>query len=547
MLATLRIRNLAIVEELEVSFGPGLNVVTGETGAGKSILVDALQLVLGGRASPELVRTGAERAEVEALFDLRRLPETRARLGPEVAPEGELVLRRVIESGGRSRAYVDGRLATAGELARLAVGLCDISSQHEHHSLVDPACHLGYLDAYAGLGSDGEAMRGAWAALGQAQADADALRAALQEQRGDFVRFQLDELDKARHLDLDEAEVSRLRNVEALAGIVGRAEARLYAGDGAACGALARVGADLDAALRLDPTLGTLGERLQAARAELDDVAAELGRYHRGLRADPERLARLEEGAHELRRLRRRHGDDLEAARVRLRGELASMEGAGERLAELEAGIEALLREVERRSGVLSERRRGAARQLAEAMTGELASLGMGEARVAVEVAEAGPGPRGADRVEFLIATNRGEDPRPLRRVASGGELSRALLAVKRVLAALGPVGMYVFDEVDSGVGGAVAEGIGRKLRDVAAHHQVVCITHLPQIAAWGDHHFHVRKQVVDDRTRSSVHELAGDARVEELARMLGGTRVGDAARAAARELIRDASRLHAG
>lgn len=542
MLATLRIRSLAIVEELEVSFGGGLNVVTGETGAGKSILVDALQLVLGGRASPELVRTGAERAEVEAVFDLRDEPTARERLGPELAPDGELVLRRVVEVGGRSRAYVDGRLSTAGELARLAAGLCDISSQHEHHSLVDPAGHLGYLDAYAGLGADVERMRRAWEAARAARAEVESLRAALTDGRADFLRFQVEELERVRALDVDEAEIARLRNVGALVGVVGRAEARLYAGEGAVCGALARVVTDLEGAARLDPSLTPLCERLGAARAELDDLAADLGRYTRGLHADPDRLARLEEAAHEVKRLRRRHGDDLEAARARLAGELAALVDIDDRLAEAEARIEAASREVEAHAARLSRRRREEAARLAAAITAELASLGMGEARIDVAVADAGAGPRGGDRVEFLIATNRGEEPRPLRRVASGGELSRALLAVKRVLAAIGPVGMYVFDEVDTGVGGAVAEGIGRKLRDVAAFHQVVCITHLPQIAAWGSHHFHVRKEVAEGRTRSSVRELSPEARVEELARMLGGVRVGEAARAAARELLAQAA-----
>lgn len=539
MLTLLRIRQLAIVDELEVPFGEGLNVVTGETGAGKSILVDALQLVMGARARPELVRAGAERAEVEALFDLRRAPSVRARLGPDVAPDGELVLRRVVEAEGRTRVYIDGRLGTVSELGRLAAGLCDISSQHEHHSLVDPGTHLGYLDAYAGLGADAEQMRGRWEALTEALARVEALRAALREDRADWLRFQLAELEKVRGLEVDEAEILRLRNVDQLAATLGRAESRLYAADGAVCGALGRVEVDVESAARLDPALGPQVERLAAARAELEDVATELGRYLRNLRADPGRLVELEESAHEVRRLRRKYGDDLAAARSTLEAELSGLSGAVDQLAELDERITRLRHEVERQVARLAARRRAEAQRLAGAITAELGSLGMGEARVAVDVAEAGVGPRGGDKVEFLIATNRGEEPRPLRRVASGGELSRALLAVKRVLAALGPVGTYVFDEVDTGVGGAVAEGIGRKLWDVSRHHQVVCVTHLPQIAAWGDQHFHVRKDVVGERTVSSVRRLTDAERVEELARMLGGARVGEAARAAATELLR--------
>ena len=534
MLRCLRVRQLAIADDIELLLGDGLNIVTGETGAGKSILVDALQLVLGGRANPELVRTGAERAEVEALFELS--PGDRERLaGRDVGPE--LVLRRVVEAAGRSRAYIDGRLATAGELAEVARGLCDISSQHEHHSLVDPGSHLGYLDAYADLGALRAQMDTAWATLREAETALEALRGRLREDRADWLRFQLAELDKVDGLDVDEAELSRLRNVDALAALVQRAHARLYDDDQAASGALARVEADVASAARLDPALGSVHERLVALSTELDDIVTELGRYARGLRADPARLAALEEAQHEVRRLRRKHGDDLAGARRRIEEELAQIEGSANALADAEAAIEAARSVVARVAPALSSRRRAEARKLANAITGELASLGMGEARVDVNVADAGVGPRGADRVEFRIATNRGEEPRPLRKVASGGELSRALLAVKRVLAQMGPVGTYVFDEVDSGVGGAVAEVIGRKLQEVSRHHQVLCVTHLPQIAAWADLHLHVRKEAVGERTFSSVRSLDESATVEELARMLGGVRVSDAARAAAREL----------
>lgn len=534
MLRLLRVRQLAIADEIELELGDGLNIVTGETGAGKSILVDALQLVLGARASPELVRSGAERAEVEALFELS--PEDRERLaGREVGEE--LVLRRVVEAAGRSRAYVDGRLATVAELGEVARGLCDISSQHEHHSLVDPQGHLGYLDDFAHLGPERAQMERAWALLRDAEAAFDSLRAQLREDRADWLRFQLAELDRVAELDVDEGELSRLRNVEQLAALATRAHQRLYADDGAACATVSRALADVEAASRLDPGVEGLRERLVTVAAELDDLAAELGRYARTQRADPARLAALEEAQHELRRLRRKHGDDLAGARARLGAELGTFERAITALASAEAAIEAARAEVGRVAPRLSARRREEAERLARGITAELGSLGMGEARVNVDVSHAGLGPRGADRVEFLIATNRGEEPRPLRKVASGGELSRALLAVKRVLAATGPVGTYVFDEVDSGVGGAVGEVIGRKLFDVSRHHQVVCITHLPQIAAWGDRHLHVRKSVAGDRTVSSVHRLGEPETVEELARMLGGVRVSDAARAAAREL----------
>jgi DNA repair protein RecN (Recombination protein N) len=538
MLTHLRIRQLAIVEELEVAFGPGLNVVTGETGAGKSILVEALQLVLGSRARPEMVRSGAERAEIEAIFDVRENPALRRLLGEEVAADGELLLRRVVEASGRTRAYIDGRLSTVGELVRIGAGLCDISSQHEHHSLVDASSHLGYLDAYAGLSAEALQIRAHWESLAAARSRLSALMVRQREDRSDWLQFQITELERVQDLEVDEAEVQRLRNVHRLAALVEAAEARLHGEEGAATGRVARVAADVAAGVRLDPTLTALSERLVALSSELDDVAHELGQYRRALRADPERLERLEDAAHGLRRLRAKHGEDLRAALAGLRSDLAALAGIGNSILDVEAEVASLEAGIAALSAALSRRRRESAAALAAAITQELASLGMGEARVAVDVAEAGLGPRGADHVEFLIATNRGEDPRPLRRVASGGELSRALLAVKRVLAALGPAGMYVFDEVDTGVGGAVAQAIGQKLLDVSMYHPVVCITHLPQIAAFGASHFHVRKEVSEGRTRSLVVQLSPAERLEELARMLGGARVGAAARAAAAELL---------
>lgn len=529
MLTHLRVRNLAIIEEIEVELGPGLNVLTGETGAGKSILVTALQLVLGARGRPEVVRTGAVCAEVEALFALDP---------PDPEYGDEIVVRRVVEAEGRTRAYINGRLATAGQLAELAAGLVDISSQHEHHTLVNPATHLGYLDAYAGIGALSDRMAEAFATYREAGEALEALRASLREDRGGLLRFQLKELEGGEIEPGKEEEAERLRHAAELSRAAGSAEAVLYADDGSVCDVLSRVIGELDNARRHDPALNATFEQISGARTELEDAAHALARYQRGVRADPERLAALEEGLHEARRLRRKYGDDLVAVTAGIRRQLAELEGAADQLDSVAERRERAEAKVRALAAELTARRRAEATKLAAAITAELASLGMGEARVAVEIAEVGLGAHGADHVEFLIATNRGEDPRPLRKVASGGELSRSLLAVKRVLAALGPAGLYVFDEVDSGVGGAIAEVIGHKLADVARHHQVLCITHLPQIAAHGDTHFHVRKEAEGDRTRSYITRLTTPERVEELARMLGGVRVSDAARAAARELM---------
>lgn len=552
MLSFLRVRQLAIITELEVGFAPGLNVLTGETGAGKSILIAALQLVLGGRGKPQLVRTGADRAEVEALFDLSGDPAALDRVRELLAPGEELgtelVVRRVLESSGRSRAYVNGRLTTLAQLGVLARGLVDISSQHEHHTLVDSGTHIHYLDAFmAGQAPHRlrEEMGAAWATLSELDAAITGLRRSLAEGRGDFLRFQLAELERVLGVDGGdpEVEIARLRHADRLGASLERAEAVLWNGDRSVTSALSMVLRDLGQAAEIDPGLRGVVERVEGASAELEDAGRELGRLRRGVRADPTRLAELEEQLHERRRLARRHGDDLVKVAAGLKAEIQGLDGAEQRLLDLEADRARAWENATRIAAELSAARRAAAGTLGAAISAELASLGMGEARVDVAVAETGLGALGQDRVEYLIATNRGEPPRPLAQVASGGELSRSLLAVKRVLAAAGPVGLYVFDEVDSGVGGAIADAIGRKLVEVARHHQVLCITHLPQIAAQGKHHFHVQKAVVEEsdgevRTHSRIRRLTVDERVDEVARMLGAATVTAATRAAARELL---------
>jgi DNA repair protein RecN (Recombination protein N) len=565
VLTVLRVRNFAIIDELEVELGPGMNVLTGETGAGKSILIDALELVLGARAHPEVVRTGAEQAEVEALFDVADDPDARARVQDSGAPvEDELVLRRIVQRSGRSRAYVNGRLAAAGQLAELARGLADISSQHEHHTLVDPRSHLGYLDAFAALRPAREQVEAAYASLLRAKT----ALAAHQEQtdrrgeREDLLRFQVQEIDALGLRAGEEAELAierdRQRHAERLAQITGGAEDTLYANDDSITSQLDRIGNELEQVAAIDASLQPHAERIASCRAELEDTARELGRYARGIAVDEARLRELEERLDAISRLKRKHGGNVEAVlehRERAAAELQALDQREEIAENLQRAFE---QESERASELarkLSTARRKAANKLAQAVSKELSALAMGDARVTVEVAQ--PSGRqdelcvdgahlsasGIDRVEFLIATNRGEDPQPLHKIASGGELSRAMLALKRVLAGLGPAGLYVFDEVDAGVGGAVAEVIGRKLKEVAAHHQVICITHLPQIAVFADAHFCVRKAVEGGRTRSDIQRLSSDQQRDEIARMLGGIKVTDKTKAAAREMLRAAGR----
>jgi DNA repair protein RecN (Recombination protein N) len=567
VLLQLSVRNFVLIERLVLEFGTGFGVITGETGAGKSMLVDALTLVLGGRARPDVVRAGTDEAEVEALFEIAPDSHAAAKLDAAGIPaERELVVRRVVQaasSGGRSetrsRAYVNGRLCTAAQLGEIARDLCDIASQHESVSLTDPATHVGYLDAFGGLDEERERLAGKVEALTAVVRELDeaVARERGRAERDDFVRWQLREIDELDPRDGEETELEnergRLRHAERLQTATRGAADKLYEGEAAICDELARLSADLDAMAAIDGSLAAYARVVEAARGELADAARALARYAEGVEASPERLAEVEERAFRLQKLLRKHGPstaDLLAARAALSRELDSLAGGTERIAALEADKTRLAAEVGAAARALSRKRRDAADALADAIGAELAQLGMGRARVVVDVSPTAAasdallvdGARltrtGIDRVEFLIAPNRGEEPRPLRKIASGGELSRALLALKRVLADQGPVGTYVFDEVDAGVGGAVAEVIGRAIAEIARHRQVLCITHLPQIAALAQTHYVVGKTESKGRTHATVRRTTGAERIDEIARMIGGIKVGDAARHAAREML---------
>ncbi len=485
---------------------------------------------------------------------------------PAFGAIASLVVRRVVQatSGGdnrevRSRAYLNGRLCTAAQLAEIASDLCDIASQHESVSLTDPATHVEYLDAFAALQGAREQVGREVDALGEIVRELVVLTGdeTTRAERADFLTWQIHEIDELapeedEELDLAR-ELERLRHADRLQSITRGAAEGLYDGPTALCDALARLGADLEQGAAIDASLAPHARTLQVARSELADAARALGRYAESVEISPGRLAEIEERLFRLQKVLRKHGPttkDLRERRGALAAELESVSGTSDRVAELEAEKARRFARAEAAARALSRHRREAADTLGKAIGAELAQLGMGRAQVVVEVTPAAAsvdalcvdGARlsrtGIDHVEFLIAPNRGEEPRPLRRIASGGELSRSLLALKRVLADKGPAGTYVFDEVDSGVSGAVAEVIGRAIGDIARHRQVVCITHLPQIAALGDAHFVVDKSESGGRTRARVRRLSASERVEEVARMIGGIKVGAAARHAAAELL---------
>jgi DNA repair protein RecN (Recombination protein N) len=557
MLRTLRVRDLAIIEELELLLEPGLNVVTGETGAGKSILLQALDVALGGRPDADLVRSGAEEGVVEAQFTAVA-PAVRAVLEAAGLPTGdgddELVVRRVIARGGRSRAWVNGALGSLTVLRELAPHVLRVYGQDEHQALRRVESHRELLDAIGGLGTSLKEMRTRQQAFVDARtavAEARAEREAASE-RAELLRSQHAEIERANLVPGEEdqlgAERRRLIHAERLAQLGSQAEGEIYSGETAAVGAAGRALTALREAERLDPALEPTRKLVEAVVAELEEAGGALRRYTEDVTRDPERLERVEDRLALLARLRRKYGgtaDELIRRRDELAADLATAADGDSTLAILESEAEDAERAAREWARRLSVERRRVAHELSRSLAGELHALALENARFTVrfgEGEERAVGPDGWDEVEFFLTANTGEEARPLAKVASGGELSRIMLALKALAAADDRGASLIFDEVDTGIGGAVAEVVGRKLRQLARTRQVLCITHLPLIAAFADHHVAVAKEVREGRTISSARPLASNERVGELARMMGGARVTPEAKEHAEELLRRAA-----
>jgi len=556
MLRHLRVTNFAILSDVAIELGDGMNVLTGETGAGKSLIVEAVNLLRGGRASADIPRAGADEAVVEAIVAIPEDLASRVAGVIEGAglPRGEhdeVFIRRVIQRGGRSRTYVNGALTTLARLAELGALLIDLSGQHQHQGLVDPGRHLEILDAFAGEPALVVAMGLAWAELRRASDELVALGGDEREReaRLDYLRYQLDELDGAALRPGEDAAIdierARLASVDQLQGAARAAEELLYGGDDSARDRVAAAAREVERAARTDPGLGPITRQLGEIETLIDDAADQLRGYADKLEGDPERLAWLDERLALIRRLVRKHNgslDDVIAKAVELRRELDALAGRDARLAELaalQAGTEAAAVAA---AAAVTRSRKQAARRLEKEVGAALVELGMGSARLSVIVEPRTLGPTGADRIELMLASNKGEDLRPLVKVASGGELSRIMLALKLALRRADEVATYVFDEVDTGIGGTTAQVVGSQIRSVADHRQVLCVTHLPQIAAYADQHFHVEKTELAGRTETHVRRLNAVARKDELARMLGGHATSKA-KAHAAELLAEAAR----
>jgi DNA repair protein RecN (Recombination protein N) len=544
VLAELHIRGLGVIDEVTLEPGPGLSVLTGETGAGKTMVTVGLSLALGGRARSGMIRRGSDRASVEARFDVRGAPAA-----GDWAEDGELILARSLRTDGRTSARAGGQLAPLSTLERLGRGLVEVHGQHQTQRLLHPAAQLAFLDRFAGEAHLGvsERYRAAHRSMRDTAARLDRLdrEARDRERERDLLTYQVREIEGAGLMPgeagLLEGEASRLGNAERIGERAAQALAALT-DEGGAADALRSASAGAAEVARLDPAAAELAERLASLAEEVADAGSALRSYAEGVQADPVRLDQVRERIAAIRALERKYGDGESAVLAYLaeaRGKLEELDGAGEERDGLAAELVRLEAECERLARKLTAGRRDAAPRLTEALAAELAELGMEGASFEVRLTdEPALGPDGAERALFLFSGGSGQEPQPLGKVASGGELSRLMLACRTVLADLDEVPTLVFDEVDAGIGGRAGVAVGRRLARLARTRQVLVVTHLPQIACFADRHFRVTKE----EGTAIVEALEEAARVAELSRMLSGMPTDEAARHA-EQLLAEATR----
>jgi DNA repair protein RecN (Recombination protein N) len=562
VLRELRVRNYAVIEKLDLELPDGFVAFTGETGAGKSIIIGAMALALGARAQTEQLRSGASEIVVEARFS-GPFPAAAEKIleAAGISVGEELLLRRVVPGGGKSRAYVNDGAVALATLETLGRELVDIHGQHQHQSLLRPETHLDFLDGFAGLLEGrmeyGDLFR-EWSRL-RLEREELAAREREKEQRLDFLTFQKKEIEKAGLQAGEDGDLlSRrevLRHAERLAEAAREAGDLIYAGESGAAGAVARAAGRLKDLAAIDPSLEEIVRLLEECQIQLEEAGREVQEYHRRTEDDPEGLEAVEERLAEISRLKRKYGDSVEEILSRLReigSEIAAHEAGGERLASLEAELPVLGGEISARAARMSRLRGAARRELEKKVISELKLLNLAGSSFEVDLGrqEDGPGgveiggksyradERGVDRAEFLLTANPGEPLKPLVKIASGGELSRVMLAIKTVLADVDRIPTLIFDEVDIGIGGRVARLVGERLRNISSGRQVLCVTHLPQIASLANSHYNISKSSRGGRTFVAVEALDDGARTEEIARMLGGRAVTDATRRHADELL---------
>jgi DNA repair protein RecN (Recombination protein N) len=563
MLQELSIRNFAIIDDLKISFSGGLTVLSGETGAGKSIIINAVNLLLGSRATAKLVRTGCDSAELEALFQIKGQPEIiRMMKENEYDPEEGLLIRRIISKTDRHRIYINGRLATIQILNTITENLASISGQHAHQGLLKEDQQLAVIDQFGGLTDLREAVYRYFheiVPLAQRLNDLKAKKLR-QAEHIQLLEFQKKEIEEAAITPGEDSELekerTRLKNSEALFQAARDCIESLYDSQGAVVEHLLQATKDLKKAALIDPVLAMPAKRVSGTAFEIEDIAEELRTYLKNIAVDESRLEAIEDRLNTLTKLKRKYGGTLDALFSRqetIEEELSSLTGLTDHIEDIEKELSRLHGTLVELATTLSEKRKQNAKILAGRVENELAALKMPRTQFEVSFqtmpAEARANPylivkknavheTGIDRVSFLIAPNVGEPLKDLSHIVSGGELSRIVLALKAILAQTEALETIVFDEVDAGIGGSVAEVVGKKLSVLASRHQVICITHLPQIAKFGDHHFSISKHVSDGRTKTLIQRLNSEERVKEIARMLGGEKITKATMVHAREML---------
>jgi DNA repair protein RecN (Recombination protein N) len=555
MLTDLTIKNFAIIDQVHTQFGPGLNALTGETGAGKSILVDAINLLLGSRASAEMIRTGQEEASVEAFLEVEAGMELSLLKNLGLEKSEGLQIRRILHPSGKSRAFLNGTAITLHMLEELGEEMIHIYGQHEHQHFLDPVRHIDILDGSGGLLDLRNQFQEVFARWTKAATELEDLisRQKQRSERMEFLAFQSGEIGRA-HLKIGEdeelaAERSRLAHAEKLQSLAHFGDEVLYGESGSVVERLKATLQRLKEGAKVDPALSPLVDSVESILFQSEDVASSLRSYREKIFFDPKRLETIESRLDELSKLKKKYGPTLAevlAHKEKIDGERKSLGSLEERISQLEKAASEEHTRALTIARQLSRRRKEAALELASKLEKELSTLGMKKVRFQIQVdSEGGPGPRlhekGMDQVEFLLSPNPGEDLKPLARIASGGELSRIMLAMKRIFAEETLVKTLIFDEVDAGIGGGIAEIVGRKLKEISRHHQVFCITHLPQIACFADTHYKVTKKESGGRTYVEVQRLSEEERLEEVARMLGGLKITGKTIDHAREMLRNA------
>jgi len=564
MLVELHIENLAIIDQLRVDFNEGLNVLTGETGAGKSIILNALNLILGDRIKDDIIRSHEEEGVVEAFFDISAKPMVRQWLGEKgIEAEDTLVIKRVVSRKDKSKIYINGNLATLQMASLIGEELLNIYGQHQHQVLRKVENHLEILDEFGELlplkTEYQEAYKGQRGLERRLQGLKDEKERG--ERERDLWAFQLKEIEAAHLIPGEEEELKQerhlLKNAQRLTQLAGSSERLLYSEAGSVIETLGTVERDIEALAELDPSCSSLKEAVSSALLLVEEASGELKGYLAQIDMDPNRLEEIEARFDELQRLKRKYKastvEEILAYREQIERGVQGTADLEAEIAQLEKKKKEGEGKVRELAGRLSQRRRETAQVLKQEIEAELATLAMERTTFETQLTELSPGgdvvlaedrvigPKGAEEVEFLISPNIGEEPRPLSKIASGGELSRIMLAIKKILTKGEVDQTLIFDEVDAGIGGQTAEVVGHKLRDLARYHQILCVTHLPQIAAFGQTHYQVSKREDQGRTMTSVEKLHGDLVVDEIARMLGGTGISAATKTHALEMLQRA------